>query len=76
MRVSTVRHEEVGRKVVGSLLEQQKSGGEATHRDAVQERLSNDGGGAFEGEKRQKGMREISGGSDFHVTDAACGVPV
>ena len=42
-------------------------------------RSSNDDGGAFEGGKRQKGMREAGGDSDYHLvtvsatTNAACG---
>jgi hypothetical protein len=60
------QHEEgVGRTAVDSLLEQH---GEATHRDVVRERSSNDGGGAFEGGKRQRGMREAGVGSDFRAT--------
>ena len=76
------QHEEVDRKAAGSPFGQQKGAGEVTHRDAEQERSSNDGGGAFEGGKRQRGMRETGVGSDFHVeivsamTDAACGMPV
>ena len=43
---------------------------------------SNDGGGAYEGRKRQTGMSEAGVGSDYRwaiasgKTDAASGVPV